>query len=88
MPDTCSIGFFIVGWTYFWAGVDWLYFSARAQFDQTSPQIVENVNQWAEIPGNSNVLFTSDQNNTGFLNDTRLGSVQLFDTKVFKIFYI
>ena len=31
-------------------GADWLYFSARAQFDQTGPQIVENVNQWAEQP--------------------------------------
>ena len=27
--------------------------SARAQFDQTGPRIVENVNQWAEILRNA-----------------------------------
>ena len=37
------------------SGADWLYFLAREQFDQTGPQIVENVNQWAEILRNANV---------------------------------
>ena len=48
-------------WTVVWfdAGADWLYFSARAQFDQTGPQIVENVNQWAEILRNANVSMLS-----------------------------
>ena len=40
-------------------GADWLYFSARALFDQTGPQIVENVNQWAEIHRNANVSILS-----------------------------
>ena len=40
-------------------GADRLYFSARAQFDQTGPQIVENVNQWAEILRNANVSMLS-----------------------------
>ena len=40
-------------------GADWLYYSARAQFDQTGPRILENVNQWAEILRNANVSMLS-----------------------------
>ena len=40
-------------------GADWLYFLARAQFDQTSLQIVENVNQSPEILRNANVSMLS-----------------------------
>ena len=43
----------------FRTGADWLYFSARAQFDQACPQIVENVNQWAEMLRNANVSMLS-----------------------------
>ena len=39
---------------------DWLYFSAWAQFDQTGPQIVENVNQWAEILRNAMSLCSHE----------------------------
>ena len=43
----------------FRTGADWLYFSAQAQFDQTGPQIVENVNQWAEMLRNADFSMLS-----------------------------
>ena len=48
-------------WTVVWfdAGADWLYFSARVQFDQTGPQIVEDVYHWPEIIRNANVSMLS-----------------------------
>ena len=39
----------VLGIAIFHPGADWLDFSARAQFDQIGPRIVENVKQWAEM---------------------------------------